>query len=86
MKFCISLIEPRLYSLDIIISILAPYPKKHKISQSFSFCEILLMVSETRFHSDFCLLVVMYCDGIWGEDFEVVSNEIDLIFHHFYEV
>lgn len=32
------------------------------------------------------LLVVMYCDGIWGEDFEVVSNEIDLIFHHFYEV
>lgn len=32
------------------------------------------------------LLVTMYCDGIWEEDFDAVTDEIEAIIHHYFEV
>ena len=32
------------------------------------------------------LLITMYCDGIWGNDFDEVTDEIETIFYHFFEV
>lgn len=32
------------------------------------------------------LLVVMYCDDLWGNDFDVITEELESIFHHFFEV
>lgn len=32
------------------------------------------------------LLVTMYCDGIWEKDFDAVTDEIEMIFHRYFEV
>ena len=32
------------------------------------------------------LLVVMYCNGIWGEAFDLITEELESIFIHFIEV
>lgn len=40
----------------------------------------------TSIYINLYLLVVMYCDGIWGEDFDLITDELETIFHHFIEV
>lgn len=32
------------------------------------------------------LLAMMYCDGTWGEDFDAVTEELETVFYHFFEL
>lgn len=40
----------------------------------------------TGIYINLYLLIVMYCDGIWENDFDVLTDELEAIFYHFYDV
>lgn len=54
-----------------------------KVTSYTGIMRIMSLLSSIYIH--LYLLVVMYCDGIWGEDFDLATEELENIFMHFIE-
>ena len=54
-----------------------------KVTSYTGIMRIMSLLSSIYIH--LYLLVVMYCDGIWGEDFDLATEELENIFRHFIE-